>query len=619
MLFIDLANREVHEEELSEELARNYIGGYGIGVRVLMERMKPGVEPLGPDNILGMGTGPMTASGGLSACRYTALGKSPLTGYWGDANSGGNFANALKGAGYDIVFFSGKAEHPVYVMIVDGKVEIKDARHIWGSDTGKTDEIIRQENGNPALKIASIGLGGERLSRIAAIMNDRGRAAARSGLGAVMGSKNLKAVACLGSARAKVFDSDGVGKLMKTMLQKLQEQPNPGFTMLNENGTPGAMYPHLAVHAVPIKNWAGNNVEDFPSRQWDAVGWAGMAKYVRKKYACTACTIGCGGILDVDHEKYPGASVHKPEYESLAAFGPNCLNDDMASMIRANEICNSQGLDTISAGAVVSFAIECYENGIISKSDTGGLELKWGNGEAVVRLLEMICRREGIGDLLAEGAKIAAEKLGKGAEQFAMHVGGEMIAMHDPRETPGWGATYVCDPTPARHTRGGTAFIENGMGIPDVLDGLGFPRTMEKFDPKGKGRVHAPLAGWQHIIHTSGLCLFVSDALGYPVVDMMRAVTGWDVTFDELVKTGLRIGTLQHAFNLREGFKPSDFVMPERITGKPPFKVGPFKDLTLDFEELKRQFYEAMKFDYLSGAIQTDRIVELGLQDVLPC
>jgi aldehyde:ferredoxin oxidoreductase len=245
------------------------------------------------------------------------------------------------------------------------------------------------------------------------------------------------------------------------------------------------------------------------------------------------------------------------------------------------------------------------------------LELKWGSAEVVVRLLEMICRREGIGDLLAEGAKIAAEKLGRGAEQFAMHVGGEMIPMHDPRETPGWGAIYVCDPTPGRHTRGGTALVESGRGTPDVLDALGLPRELEKFNPEGKGRVHAPLAGWQHIIHTSGLCLFVSDSLGYPMVEMMRAVTGWDLTYDELATTGLRIATLQHAFNLREGFKPSDFMMPARISGKPPFKVGPFKDLTLDFEELKRQFYEAMKFDYVTGAIQQERIAELGLQDVL--
>jgi aldehyde:ferredoxin oxidoreductase len=617
MLFVDLTHGKTHEEDLSEELAKDYIGGYGIGVRVLLERMKPGVDPLGPDNILGIGTGPLTATGGLSSCRYSTMGKSPLTGYWGDANSGGNFANALRAAGFDMVFSTGKADHPVYLLIQDGKPEIKDARHLWGKDSSKTEELIRQDNGSPTLKVSCIGMAGEKLSRIAAIMNDRGRAAARSGLGAVMGSKNLKAVACEGSRKPKVYDRTGAERLMRTMMQQVKETPHPMYQVLNACGTPGSMVSCLATHDAPIKNWGGNNVEDFPKEKWEKISWDGMAKYVRKKYACTGCRVACGGILDVPNQEYPAKAAHKPEYETLAAFGSNCLNDNMESIIYANELCNLHGLDTISAGGVIAFAIECYENGILTNSDTDGLELTWGNSRAIVQLLEKICKREGIGDLLAEGAKIAAAKIGNGAEKFAMHVGGELVPMHDPRCKPGVGATYIADPTPARHTRGGTTLVEAGMADPEFMKALGIPSKFEPHNPEGKGKAHAILAGWMHVVNTSGLCLLGADALSFPMVEMLNAITNWGVTLEDLVKTGQRIATLQHAFNLREGFKPSDFTMPPRIEGKPAFKAGSLKDVTLDLEGLKKQYYEAMKFDYTTGKIQKERIAELGLEHIL--
>jgi aldehyde:ferredoxin oxidoreductase len=617
MLFVDLTHDTMHEEDLSEELARQYIGGYGIGVPVLMERMRPGVDPLGPDNILGMGTGPLTASGALSACRYSTMGKSPLTGYWGDANSGGNFANGLRGAGFDAVFFTGRAEHPVYLLIRNGKAELKDGRHLWGHNCGETDEIIRRDNGSAGLKVASIGLGGEKLSRISGVVNDRGRVAARSGLGAVMGSKNLKAVACEGSGRPKLYDPAAAQKLMKTLMQQMKETPHPLFQFLKAQGTTGAMVMSLARHDAPIKNWGGNNVEDFPEEKWEATGFQSLAKYIGKKYACTACPVACGALLNVPSQEYPAQSAHKPEYESLAAFGSNCLNDNMESIIYANDLCNVYGLDTISAGATIAFAIECYENGILTKGDTDGLELRWGNSRAIVQLLEKMCKREGIGDLLADGAKIAAEKIGKGAEKFAMHVGGELVPMHDPRCSPGVGATYVSDTTPARHTRGGTTLVEAGMVDPELMKALGIPPKFEPYNPEGKGKAHAILNGWQHIVNTSGICMMGVDSMSFPLVQMLTSITGWNLTFDELVKTGQRIATLQHAFNLREGFKPGDFTMPPRIEGKPPFKVGLLKGVTLDLEGLKKQYYEAMKFDYTTGAIQQERIVELGLENVL--
>jgi len=618
LLFVDLSTGAVHEEELSEDIARRFVGGYGIGARVLMERMRPGVDPLGPENIFGIGTGPLTLSGVYSACRFTTMGKSPLTGYWGDANCGGNFADAFKGAGYDLAFFTGKAEHPVYVLIQDGQVEIKDARHLWGKDTGTTEELIRQENNDPGIKVATIGPAGERLSRISAVINDRGRAAARSGLGAVMGSKNLKAVACKGTLKPEVFDRETIRAKMKQMMKETRENPSGMFFSLSHTGTPGAMVMHMADHDVPIKNWAGNNVEDFPEPKWGLVGWDGMAKYVKKKYACSGCPIACGSLVDMDHGKWSVRGGHKPEYETLAAFGPMCLNADPESLIYANELCNMYGLDTISAGATVAFAIECYENGILTKDDTDGLELTWGNSEAVIEVLKKMCLREGIGDVLADGAKWAAQVIGRGSEQFAMHAGGEMLAMHDPRCYPGWGATYICDAVPGRHTRGGTAFPEHGGVNEIVYAGLGVPFKMDPYDNTDKGKYHAILAGWQHWVATSGACLFGVDAMPLDFVGCLNAITGWDVDYAEIDQTGRRIATLLHAFNLREGFKPSHFRLPDRVNGRPPLTAGKLKGITIDSELRKKLFYEAMGFDYETGKISRQRVEALGLGDIVP-
>jgi len=289
----------------------------------------------------------------------------------------------------------------------------------------------------------------------------------------------------------------------------------------------------------------------------------------------------------------------------------------METLIYANELCNLYGLDTISAGSTVAFAIECFENGLISKEETDGLELRWGNSDAIIGVLKKMCLREGIGDILAEGAKRASETIGRGAEKFAMHSGGEMLAMHDPRCYPGWGATYVSDAAPGRHTRGGTAFAEHGGVNEIVYPAMGVPTKLERYDTTDKGKYHAILAGWQHWVNTSGVCLFAVDAMPMAFLDCMNAITGWDLDYKEIVETGKRITTLLHAFNLREGFKPENFKLPERVNGNPPMKVGGLKGVTIDSEGLKRQFYEAMGFDVVTGQIKKEAIEKLGLRDIL--
>jgi aldehyde:ferredoxin oxidoreductase len=617
LLFVNLSDGTIRTEDLPEDLAKQFVGGYGIGARIMYELMKPGADPLGPDNMLALGTGPLTLTGTISTCRFTAMAKSPLTGYWGDANSGGNFAIGLRASGYDFVFFEGKAEHPAYLRITNGKAEIKDARHLWGRNTAETEEIIRKENPDREYKIACIGIAGENRVRLASIVNDRGRVAARSGLGAVMGSKNLKAVACYGFQRPGIFDMEGVKSIVAETVHDLETTPGPMMGVLLHGGTASAMMQHLMDHDVPIKNWAGNNVEDFPKESWEKVGWESLEKYAVDRYACEDCRIACGGWMQVKEGKYAVKGAHKPEYETLAAFGPNLLNDDTESIVYANELCNLYGMDTIGTGGTIALAIDCYQNSIITKQDTDGLELQWGNADAIIELVHKIARREGIGDLLAEGAKAAAEKFGNCAGQLAMHVGGQLLPLHDPRRAAGWGATYVSDPSPATHTRGGTQFPETGMANPDIYEPLGVPTTMDKYNPEGKGKYHAIMAGWQHLMNCSGVCIFAADGLNFRWIELMKAITGWDLNIENLKLTGQRIATMLHLFNLREGFKPSDFTIPERARGNPPLTAGKLKGVTLDVEELKKQYYEAMGYDAETAEVKPETAGKLGLQNLL--
>ncbi len=547
------------------------------------------------------------------------MGKSPLTGYWGDANCGGDFANHLKGAGYDIVFFEGKAEHPVYLFIDNGKVQLRDARHLWGKDTTLTEELIRQELGNNRVKVAAIGPAGERMARIAAVMNDRGRAAARSGLGAVMGSKNLKAVAAIGGLKPSILDKPRIQELMRETMRQTKENPSGMFFGLSHGGTPGAMVMHMHDHDVPIKNWGGNTVQDFPEEKWDSVAWGGMEKYAKKKYACTGCPVGCGGELTVEGGKYPVTDSHKPEYETLAAFGPMCLNDNMEALIYENELCNLYGLDTISAGATVAFAIECYENGIHhqgrhrrSRAHLGQQRCPRGPTEEDVPArglsvtswptapsgrLEKIGRRSGE-VRHARGRRDA----GHARSPLLPRVGGDLHLRLDSRAAhPG---RHGLSPSTAASTRSPTP-------------AWACRSSSTAYDPTDKGEYHALLAGWQHWVNTSGACLFGIDSMPLDFLGCMKAITGWDLDYPEIVETGHRITTLLHGFNLREGFKPADFQLPERARGNPPLPVGELQGVTIDSEGLKGQFYEAMGFDRETGAIAEERIAALGLGNVL--
>jgi aldehyde:ferredoxin oxidoreductase len=602
ILWVDLSEGTLREEELDEDLCRRYLGGYGLGVRTLFDRQKPGVDPLGPDNILGFLTGTLTGTSALGGSRFAVVGKSPLTGTWGDANSGGNFGPFMRFAGYDAVFFTGISKKPVYLLLADGAAELRDAGHLWGKDTHDTEDILREELGKD-VEVASIGPSGEKLSLISGVMTDKGRAAARSGLGAVMGSKKLKAVVAKGSAAVPVFDAAKVAELRKTYSRELR-----GLVDEFRNfGTVAVIVPFAKIGDTPVKNWNGVTEIDFPGIE--KIGVDAVMERVQRKYACHRCVVACGGLMKESAGEYEYEyGVHKPEYETVSMFGTNCLNDNLGSIIKANDVCNRLGLDTISAGATIAFAIECYENGIISKEDTGGIEMTWGNHRSIIAMLEALGERQGFGDVLADGVKIAAEKIGKGAEAFAVHIHGQEPPAHNPKFEYGFASCYHMDATPARHMRWHGAFVPPGLPVPSYEPGQW----------SGRGEAQRMNVIFNNALECLGVCVFVIGM--YPHVDALlefiNAVTGWDMTLDELCAAGERVANLRQAFNLREGLNPLDWPVCGRLVGKPPLTEGPLAGVTIDQEAVNREFLEAMDWDLKTMMPSEEKLLELGLDDV---
>ena len=601
ILWVDLSKKQVKDEPLDEKTGRDFLGGFGLGARILFSRQKAGVDPLGPDAILGLVTGVLTGTDAMGGSRYVMVGKSPLTGGWGDANSGGNVGPYLKFAGYDAVFFTGKSDKPVYLFINNGKAEIKDASKLWGKDTHDTEDILRAEHGKE-LEVACIGPSGEKLCLIAAVMNNKGRAAARSGLGAVMGSKKLKAIAIKGNMKIPVADVAASKEMRKRHVANM----NPRSEMLGKFGTPFFFNMICESDDAPCKNWDGVAVIDFP--KYKDISADPVKAQQEKKYGCWHCPIGCGGIMkgSTGEFKYE-AGAHKPEYETLGMYGSNLLNNNLASIIKANDICNRYGLDTISAGACIAFAMECYEKGIITKKDTDGIEMKWGDAKAIVAMTEKLAKREGFGDILADGVKKAAERIGKGSGKYAMHIGGQEYPAHDSRDGLNFAIGYSANPTPGRHTMCGEGPLPAG--------------ALPEFDSrslKGRGKPHKQGMGITSAYNAAGICMFIiGDAYRHidDFVEALRTITGWDMTLEELIKTGARIETMKQAFNVREGIK-TPWKHHDRMLGKPPKKVGPRAGATLDEEELAKEYYEALGWDPKTGKPSKKALLDLGLNDV---
>jgi aldehyde:ferredoxin oxidoreductase len=604
MLFVDLAKKKITEETLDEKTGRDFLGGYGLGARVIFDRQKAGVDPLGPDAILGFVTGVLTGTQALGGSRYVVVGKSPLTGGWGDANSGGNFGPYLKFAGYDAVFFTGISPKPAYLYIENGKAELRDAAHLWGKDTFDTEDILRKELGKD-VELACIGPSGESVSLISAVMNNKGRAAGRSGLGAVMGSKKLKAIALKGTMKIPMPDEKAANEMRRRHLANLG--PRAGF--MRDFGTAGLFNMACESDDAPCKNWAGASVIDYPA--FKNLGGDKVLEKRERGYGCWHCPIACGGIMKPSSggEYEYSAESHKPEYETLAMFGSNILNDNLDSIIKLNDICNRYGLDTISAGAAVAFATECYAAGIISKKDTEGIDLTWGNHQAIVAMTEKIGKREGLGNILADGVKFAAKKIGKGSEKFAMHIGGQEFPAHDSRGGPAFAIAYGAEPAPGRHTQGGEGPLPAG-----ALPEPNFDRSAYK----GRGAFHKMGSSICQAYNAAGICMIVlGDGYNHfdQLIEAFRTITGWDFTKEEMIKTGERINAMRQAFNAREGVK-TPWKYPDRMLGIPPKQAGPRKGITVKEPDISAEYYQALDWDTRTGKPSKKRLEELGLADV---
>jgi len=612
LLFVDLTTGTMAEETPDESFYRAYVGGTGLGARILMDRSKPGVDPLSPDNMLGFATGPLTATGAYGGGRFMVVTKSPLTGGWADSNCGGSWGPELKKAGYDGVFFTGAAEKPVCLVIDTGEARLISAESLWGKDTYETEDSLRAElGGEDGWEIACIGPAGERCSRLAGIVHDKGRIAARSGVGAVMGAKKLKAIAVRGKkgGRIEVADREGMREAQRKYLEIIKN--SQFLSRLSAAGTAGDVSFLTSLGDCGIKNWTEAGTEAFPTV--NKLDSPNMEGYKLKGYACNSCPVGCGSLLRIPQGPYASQDeTHRPEYETLGALGPLCANDSAEAVIRANELCNRYGMDTISVGGTIAFAMECYENGLLSRDDTGGLELKWGNSEAVVALTEQICRGEGFGAVLADGSRRAAERIGKGSEKYAMQVAGRELPLHDPRFQPAQGTFYISDATPAQH---------NGFSAMSALEAgrsLGSHPLLQS-DAKElfgeyekKGELYARGAAFWQFLSSAGLCGFYMMFDTPPAVELLHAITGWDIDWDEIINTGKRILTLRQAFNVREGLKPEDYQLPKRF--EQALAAGPAAGHeNIPFYQLREYYFQALGWDPKTGRPLPETLADLGL------
>lgn len=583
LLFVNLSTGELRIETPDEKLYRDFIGGYGVGARVLYDMQKGGVDPLGPENTLGLITGPLTGTPSTFGARFVAVSKSPLTGGWGDTNSGGYFGPYMKFAGFDGVFINGISDKPVYLLMDNGRAELKDAAHLWGRSTEEAETTLETEYG-PTSRVLSIGPAGEKLSLISCMITNHGDAAGRSGLGAVMGSKKLKAVVVKGEQQVPIVDAETVKKLRKQHLAE-NESFFKGFGVY---GTANHAKKSALDGDTPVKNWGGVGIIELG----DAAGLDKklISADVEKRKGCWHCPAACKASLKGGNDEfnYP-AGTHRPEYETAGAFGALCCNTNAPSIAMANYLCNSYGMDTISAGSTIAFAMECYEKGILTQADTDGIDLTWGNSRALIDVLTKMVKREGFGDILADGVKRAAERIGKGSEEFAVHIGGQELGMHDPKgnffayEGKPKMAMYHMDATPGRHT-------------------AGFGPTMFS---------HA-------VLNAAGFCMHggvVAKVDGY-IAGFLKAITGWDRSVEELQKDGERIVNMRHVFALREGDNPLKRQVHPRIAGYPPQKEGPIAGVSMDVMGEAWWNLGALDWDIETTKPSREKLLELGLNDI---
>jgi aldehyde:ferredoxin oxidoreductase len=614
-LRISLDTREASMEELDSEVLKKYLGGVGYGARVLYDEIEKGIDPLSPDNKIIFATSPLTANNIPGGGSVMLCFKSPLTHIWGESRCGGDFGPDMRRAGIDVLIIEGRATEPVFLVINDDDVSLRPAGHMVGKKVTEKIAMIHDELNDPKISVMCIGPAGEKLVKIATVMVAH-RAAGRCGGGAVMGSKNLMGIAVKGSHQAKVADPEKMKTAIKNAMNIIRESETAaGF---KEHGTPGDMGPNDAAGDWPTKNWHSNSWgkgEELYDKFFE--------QHLVKNNGCyRGCPIACGRIADVKAGKFQTPAHEGSEYESLSAFTAFVLNEDIEAAIHSTYLCNEYGIDTISAGALIAFAMECYENGILTKEDVSGMDLSWGNPDALPELVRMISFREGIGDMLAEGVKVASEKIGKGSEEFAIHGKGLEAPAHDPRSGKALAMTYgtasrgLCHIHPLEGMAYDSGKIDWGLtehGIPD-------PNSVERWEEKGKGRIVKDLQDGlvlPDILNTCKFFMYAGITLDH-LADLLSASTGWEINGRDLLEVGERVLNLQRLFNMREGLSRKDDILPERIKRKPAFGFYEKEDQCAikDFEGMLDEYYEARKWDIKTGMPSKEKLKQLGLEEL---
>jgi aldehyde:ferredoxin oxidoreductase len=614
VLRVNLSTASLNVQTLSEEFYRLYPGGKALAGYILLHEIPAHTDPLAPENVLVMANGLLTGAPVSTATRYIVSARSPLTNGYGESEAAGFWGPELKMAGFEAIVVTGRASQPSYLWVHDGQAEIRSAAHLWGCDTAEVQAAIRGELGDDKIRVLQIGIAGENLVRYAAITNDLRHFNGRNGMGAVMGSKNLRAVAVRGSQRYQslAYDPESLMALGRKLAKGVRE--NPSSWDLQQRGTPGIVEPLNTGGILPTRNFHQGVFERVDEVKWEAY----EKQLLTARRSCYACAVRCKREVAIDGQVSPYGG---PEYETIGAFGPDCGVSDLHAIAKANELCNAYMLDSISTGATIAFAMECFEHGLIGLEDTGGLELRFGNAEAMLIMVERIAKRQGLGDLLAEGSRRAAEKIGGDAPYFAMQVKGQELAMHDPRGKYNVGMGYAISEIGADHlvvAHDPTMVNPDSFAFKSVRSlGITVPQPARSLSDEKMNHFYI-LEKWGSLEKVIGYCFFGpaprSFILPEEVLASINAATGWDLTMEQALEIGERATNMARVFNLRAGFSRKDDTLPERLFQG--LENGPLAGSAIPREEFERALtalYSLKGWDPETGRPTRQRLEALSL------
>jgi aldehyde:ferredoxin oxidoreductase len=608
VLEVDLSKGEISTAQLDERDCRDYLGGSGLGAKMYLDRFPGDVDPLGPDNPLILMTGPWTGTRVPGGNRFAVVARSPQTGHWGEASCGGYLGPELKAAGYDGIIFTGASETPVYLWINGEEAELRDAADLWGKDTYQAIDDLWERGEDEAgkkPKVAAIGQAGEKGVSFAAIVHDKAHIAARTGMGAVMGSKNLKAISVVGAGRKlDIADPEALKSWRKGVMERLKG--SLVVESLKAFGTNANLEVGTMLGDVPFKNWQLGEADDIT----EAInGPTYCDEILVKPHACWGCPIGCKRIVEVTEGPYQVERGAGPEYETVCMFGTNLMNDNLASIAWANELCNRFGIDTITMGETIALVTECQEKGLLTPDDCDGVAVTWGDPDNMLKLVEMAASKEGFGARMAEGSRKLAEAIGGDAPSMAVQVRGLELPAHDPRGFHGFAVAFATSVRGACHCASSNLYIEQGSAV--AMPKIGLAGPFEEQSSVGKGYLTARAQELAQIFNSAVVCLFTSVGWDEDVlVDGMNAVTGFSYDLDGFMGVGERIWFIKRGLQELWGFGGSEDIMPPRIGV--PVQEGPHEGSVPDFALMKREYYEYRDLDE-DGRVSRDKLEKLGL------